>query len=148
VRVPLGSTFVAAFLLLLGAGCEDIRRFEGSWAGSVSRDPAHQQGFTGDASMHATVGSVSRRELTMTVDLPGQPAALPFQPIGHASDDVLGDLRLEGEPLRTFLGFVRPPTGEPYLAVVSLFAEDHIDIRIIRGPNETYGVFSLRRQGR
>jgi hypothetical protein len=144
VRVPLA----AALLLLLTAGCEDIRRFEGSWAGAVSGDPAHRTGFEAEAPMHATVTAVSRRGITMTVDLPGQPPALPFQPIGHAADDVLADLRIEGEPLRTFLGFVRPPTGEPYLAVVSIFAEDHIDVRIIRGPDEIYGVFSLRRQGR
>jgi hypothetical protein len=68
-----------------------------------------------------------------------------FEPIRHASDDALGDLRLDGEPLRTFLGFLRPPTGQPYLAVVSLFAEDRIDVRLIRGPDEAYGVFSLRR---
>jgi hypothetical protein len=130
---------------VLAAGCEDIRHFEGVWVGSVSADPAHQQGFGDAAFLRATVISVDRIAVRMTVDLPGQGAPLPFEPIRHAADDALGDLRLEGEPLRTFLGYVRPPAEVPYLVVVSLFAEDRIDVRVIRGPDETYGVFTLHR---
>jgi hypothetical protein len=129
---------------LLAAGCEDIRRFEADWAGTVSADPAHRQGFPENAPMRVTIGAVSRRGLEATIVLPPE-APLPFLPIAHASDDALGDLRLEGEPLRTFLGFLRPPTGEPYLVVVSLFSEDRIDVRVIRGPDEAYGVFALYR---
>jgi hypothetical protein len=140
VRVPLGL-----IVLLLAGGCEDIRRFEGVWVGPVSADPAHQQGFGEAAFLRATVGPVSRTSIDLTFDLPEGGAPLRFEPIRHASDDALGDLRLEGEPLRTFLGFLRPPGAQPYLAVVSLFAEDRIDVRIIRGPDEAYGVFTLRR---
>jgi hypothetical protein len=141
VRVPLGLVLAGA---LLTAGCEDIRRFEGDWQGSVSADPAHQQGFGAGAPLHATVSAVSRRGISMTIQLPNQ-TALPFEPIRHASDDALGELRLDGEPLRTFLGYLRPAGDQPYLTVVSLFAEDRIDVRLIRGPDEAYGVFSLRR---
>ena len=140
MRVPLGLVLVLAV-----AGCEDIRRFEGVWAGPVSSDPAHQQGFGDGAFLRATVGPVSRTSIDLTLDLPQSSGPLRFEPIRHAADDALGDLRLEGEPLRTFLGFVSPPGGQPYLAVVSLFAEDRIDVRIIRGPDEAYGVFTLRR---
>jgi hypothetical protein len=129
---------------LVATGCEDIRRFEAEWAGSVSADPAHRQGFAEGTPMRVTISAVSRRGLEATVALPPE-AALPFLPIAHASDDALGDLRLDGEPLRTYLGFLRPPGGEPYLAVVSLFSEDRIDVRVIRGPNEAYGVFALHR---
>jgi hypothetical protein len=147
VRVPLERPLLVAALaaLFLGAGCEDIRRFEGVWVGPVSADPAHQQGFAQGAFLRATVGTVSRTRIELTIDLPQEGVALPFEPIRHASDDALGELRLEGEPLRTFLGFVRPSGAQPYLAVVSLFGEDRIDVRMIRGPDEAYGVFSLKR---
>lgn len=141
MRVHLAAVAV----LLLGAGCEDIRRFEGIWVGDVSKDQAHRQGFGEGAFLRATVATVSRTGIEMTIDLPQQAAPTRFEPIRHAADDVLGELRLEGEPLRTFLGYLRPPGTDPYLAVVSLFAADRIDIRIIRGPEEVYGVFSLRR---
>ena len=140
MRVPL----VVALLLLAG-GCEDIRRFEGTWVGPVSADPAHQQGFGSASFLRATVKSVSRTSIDLSMELPEAGTSVPFEPIRHASDDVLGDLRLDGEPLRTFLGFLRPAAGQPFLAVVSLFAEDRIDVRLIRGPDEAYGVFSLRR---
>ena len=140
MRVPLVA--IAAFLL---GGCEDIRRFEGVWVGPVSADPAHQQGFGGSAFLRATVGPVSRTAIDLSIELPQAGTSVRFEPIRHASDDVLGDLRLDGEPLRTFLGFLRPADGSSYLAVVSLFAEDRIDVRLIRGPDEAYGVFSLRR---
>ena len=141
MRVPLVALAVAG--LVAGAGCEDIRHFEGSWAGPVSADPAHHQGFAADAGLQANVTAVSRTQLTMTVALPTGP--VPFEPIRHAADDALGDLRLEGEPLRTFLGYLRPAGADPYLTVVSFFAEERIDLRLIRGPDDAYGVFSLRR---
>jgi hypothetical protein len=141
VRISLSRLIPIVALLL---GCEDIRRLEGEWSGPVSADPAHRQGFSTDTVMRATVTTVSRRAIEMTIDLPPQ-GPLPFQPIRHAADDVLGDVRLDGEPLRTFLGYLRPATGEPFLAVVSLFSEDRIDVRVIRGPDEAYGVFALRR---
>lgn len=142
MRVPLGF---AAALVVLAAGCEDVRQFQGSWAGPVAADPAHQQGFAADAVVRANVASVSRTTLQMNVALPGRADTVAFEPIRHAADDALGDLRLEGEPLRTFLGYVRPQGEAPILAVVSLFAEDRIDLRLIRGPDELYGVFALRR---
>jgi hypothetical protein len=30
--------------------------------------------------------------------------------------------------------------------VVSLYPEDRLDVRLVRGPDEVYGVFSLRRE--
>jgi hypothetical protein len=146
VRVPVAAALALAVLTaLVAAGCEDIRRFEGDWAGEVSADPAHRQGFPPGGVLRVTVLGASRRDIRATVQLPATEAPLPYQPIRHAADDVLADLRLEGEPLRTFLGYLRPPTGEPYLAVISLYSEDRIDVRIIRGPEEIYGVFALRR---
>ena len=81
----------------------------------------------------------------MNVTLPGETGALRFEPIRHAAGDVLADVRLAGEPLRTFFGFVSPTAQTPYLAIVSLYAEDRLEIRLIRGANEAYGVFALSR---
>jgi hypothetical protein len=131
-------------VLLLAAGCEDIRRFEGVWTGPVSADLRHRQGIADGTVMRAMVATVSRRGIDVTLDW-GAEGALPFQPILHAADDALGELRLEGEPLRTYLGYLTPPGAAPYLAAVSIFSEDRIDVRVIRGPDETYAVFSLRR---
>jgi hypothetical protein len=138
----------AGALLLVAGGCEDLRQFTGLWSGPISGDPAHQHGFGAQAVLEANVGSVTRSSLDLNLTLPGRAEALRFEPIRHATDDALGDMRLDEEPLRTYLGYVKPPDEEAYLTVVSLFAEDRIDVRLIRGPEEAYGVFTLRRPKR
>jgi hypothetical protein len=135
-------------LLALAAalgGCEDLRQFADSWAGEISRDPQLQLGFSPRAVLGARIASATREGIDMTLTLPGQVASLRFESIRRASGDVLADVRLAGEPLRTFFGFVSPPGEPPYLGVVSLYAADRVEVRLIRGPNEAYGVFALNR---
>lgn len=136
----------------LACGCEDIRRFSGRWQGPVSSDPNHAIGFQAGDVATVDVETVTRVAVQLTVALPRLAGPMTFEPIRHAADDALGQMRLEGEPLRSFLGYLQPPDAgpgeprpEPYLAVVSLFAEDRIDLRVIRRPDETYGVFELYR---
>ena len=38
-----------------------------------------------------------------------------------------------------------PVDQAPFLTIVSLYAEDRLEVRLIRGPNEAYGVFALSR---
>jgi hypothetical protein len=137
------------FLVLaaaLGAGaCEDLRQFSGSWAGEISRDPQLQHGFAAGAVLSARLANATRQGIDMNLTLPGETGALRFEPIRHAAGDVLADVQLPGEPLRTFFGFVSPANQSPYLTIVSLYAEDRLEIRLIRGPNEAYGVFALSR---
>jgi hypothetical protein len=140
-RAPLlGLAMLAAL-----AGCDDLRQFSGDWRGTLSADPNHQHGFLPGGTMAATVGTVSRYTIELQVMLPGRTTPAPFIPIRHAVDDVLGDVRLPGDPLRTYFGFLTPPAGEPFLTVVSLYSEDRIEVRLIRGPEETYAVFYLTR---
>src|SRR5881394_1511389 len=90
-----------AALLALAGGCEDLGQFKGDWEGEVSRDPHHNVGFAEGTRLQARVFSVRRGELALELTLPGR-SPLPFTAIQHASDDVLGDARLDGEPLRTY----------------------------------------------
>lgn len=135
---------IAAALLL--AGCDDLRQFAGTWSGEISGDPAHQEGFGAKTKLDVTITSVAHSTIDMTVTLPGR-GALRFEPIRHAADDVLADAQLAGSPLRTYFGFVTPIGEAPFLTVVSLYAESRIEIRLIRGPDDAYGVFSLSRVG-
>jgi hypothetical protein len=142
---PGGAIALAWCIALAASGCEDLRQFAGSWSGAISRDPQHQLGFGADASLSGRIASVTRSGIDMTVTLPGENGSLRFELIRHAAGDVLADVRFAGEPLRTFFGFVSPPAAEPYLAIVSLYAADRVEIRLIRGPNQAYGVFALER---
>lgn len=136
---------LAGALVLLGVGCEDMRQFTGTWVGEVSRDPAHQIGFGEGARLRANIGTITRAQLDATLELPGTMRFVRFEPVRHAAGDILADMRLPGDPLRTYLGFVRPAEEPAYLAVVSLYPENRVQVRLIRGPDESYGVFTLCR---
>ncbi len=140
-RLGTAALFAA---LAAASACEDLRHFEGSWAGTVSPDPRQRHGFAAGAALEARVTTANRAALAMTLTLPGAAAAVEFVPMRHAAGDALGDLSIPGDPLRSYLGFVTPTGAAPYLAVVSLFPEERIEVRLIRGPEESYGVFSLR----
>ena len=138
--------FLALTLTLsLAAGCEDLRQFSGQWSGRISPDPNHQHGFDPMARLDADVGSVSRYGIDLTLTLPGATDPSRFELIRYAAQDVLADLRLPGDPLRTYLGFIRATGQDALLAVVSLYAEGRIEVRLIRGAQATYGVFLLER---
>jgi hypothetical protein len=143
-RPPAAAALLLA-AVLGAAGCEDLRQFYGSWHGRISPDPAHQTGFNGTATLHAEVLAVTRYDLDLTLSLPGRSGPLRFEPIRQVTHDVLADMHMPGDPLRCYLGFVRPPDEEPYLTVVSLYAESRIEVRLIRGPESAYGVFFLER---
>lgn len=135
---------LALIVVALGSSCEDLRQFSGTWAGSVSDDPALRRGFAAGASIRAQVDTVSRAHVALTVDLPDAGPPLAFLPIQGAIGDALGQIHMMGDPLRTYLGYLAPPDEQPYLTVVSLYADDRIEVRVIRGPEEVYGVFELR----
>ncbi len=141
-RYLLAPALAAA---LLAAACEDLRQFADEWSGPISRDPQLQHGFAAGSVLHGRIASVGRDGIDMTIALPGQTAALRFEPIRRASGDVLAEVHFAGEPLRTFFGFVSPPDEPPYLTVVSLYSEDRVEVRLIRGPDEAYAVFALSR---
>ena len=79
------------------------------------------------------------------VVLPGRLGQHRFLPVRGAQGDALADLSHPGDPLRAYLGFVEPPGEAPMLLVVSLHTHDRVEVRVIRGPEELYGVFQLGR---
>ena len=199
---PLGLGLVLFAGTLVVTGCERLGKFTGEWQGEITSDPFLRRGFEADTPVRATVARVSSETLSMTVTLPGLPEALSFTPIEGAQADVLANISLEGEPLRTYIGYfgaddqatlpgtlpataqattpvTAPDSGqdtatpadagvaraemsptpasanrassacadrfEPLLGFVSFFAEERMDIRVMRGANDIYGVFSFNR---
>jgi hypothetical protein len=142
----------AAVLCLLAlSACEDLREYHGDWTGGMTADPHLNRGFAPGTTVNASVESVNRSEIRLALTVipgggVGMPSpALPFLPISAAAGDILADMQLPGEPLRTYLGFVQPPGETGFLTVVSLYPENRMEMRLIRGPNDAYGVFFLRR---
>jgi hypothetical protein len=156
--VPRACAALALLATTLAlSACEDLRDYAGAWSGALSPDPNLAYGFSPGSTITAAVSSVTRAEIALSLSVtqvagPTAPAgpvvpgpALPFLPIRKAAGDILADVQLPGEPLRTYFGFVEPPGETPLLTVVSLYPENRMEIRLIRGPDQGYGVFYLRR---
>ena len=125
--------------------CDSLASFGGDWQGRVSADPNLQQGFTANAQLGLTISALDNGTLDMTVRLPGASDNLRFEAVRRASSDSVGSLSLPGDPLRSYLGYLRPVGQEPLLMLLSLFPPNHVETRLIRGPDEVYGVFRLRK---
>lgn len=146
-----GRWLTAALLALALPACEDLRAFEGHWRGAIVRDPELARGFAPGAAVAATIQHASRTRLAMTLHLPAEASPglpggeLTFEEIRGATADALGEMHLPGDPLRTVLGYVRPVGQEAILVFVSLLPDERLALRLIRGPDELYGLFELRR---
>ena len=134
---------------LVASACVDLREFSGTWHGGIIEEDSVRQGFARDvraAPLELTNVSLSSLTGTLTTS-DGKFSESPLVRITRAASDTLASLTFDGDPLRSYLLFSRlssEPTGAPALVVLSLFADDDIELRVIRG-NDLYGVFHLRR---
>ena len=120
-------------------GCHDLRDYQGTWQGDVVANPALTTGISGTARL--TITTANQQELHGTLDLPPTFQATPVDSIKRASGDALGSVRVGRDALQTY--FAAAPNEA--LLVVSLFPDDRIELRVIRGVDELYGVFDLTR---
>jgi hypothetical protein len=135
--------FAQLLTLTTALGCQDLREYAGEWTGEISADPALAHGFAAGTTITANVSEATRDGVVFSATWDGRTGT--FAPIKRAAGDTLSEMQLPGEPLRTFLGFVSPAGEAPYLTVVSLYPENRLELRLIRGTDEAYGVFSLHR---
>lgn len=143
LRSPLPFCILALFQL----ACVDVRSFAGDWQGEIVESADVRQGFSPDVRIAPLrIKSVDLRRLSAEVSTTdARFRATPLIEIRKAAGDALASLSLDTDPLRSFLMFSRSTEEQPStLFVVSLFSDDHIELRAIQA-NELYGVFYLER---
>jgi hypothetical protein len=140
------------FALGLTTGCVDVRNFEGSWSGRIVTEEAVRQGFSVSTQVERLeMSEVSLQTISanLTTD-DGRFERTPLQRVIKLANDSLASLTFDGAPLRSYLLFA-PLVGEltqsPASIVISLFGDDHLELRIFRG-NDLFGVFNLNRPER
>ena len=135
-------------LAVTTGACVDVRNFAGSWTGKVVSEEAVRQGFAADARLDLTLDSVGLQSVSATATLSdGRFKATRLQRVVKFSNDALASLSFDGNPLRSYLLYSpleTDPGGWPANVVVSLFGDDHIEMRVLRG-NDLFGVFLLYR---
>jgi hypothetical protein len=135
---------VAVFVLLAG-GCQDIRNYRGTWSGAISTDPDRRVGF--DVGQRATLAILSLDHGSVHGRLTAAPVGTNafVDSIVRVAGDELADISVGADSLRNYLAFLPTLDGVPALGVITLRANDAVELRIIRGTNELYGVFPLSR---
>lgn len=141
-----------ACLLLPLAGCVDVRGFAGAWSGKIVPDDQVRQGFDREARVERLqLANIDLRGVTATLTTSdrGYFDEARLTPVVKYASDPLATLTFDGSPLRSYLLFAplaSEPQGPPVWLLVSLYSDDHVELRAIRG-NDLFGVFHLTRSG-
>lgn len=123
------------------AACADLGGFSGAWSGVVVTEPALLVGMPATAKARLAIAGADRIALDAALLLDGR--QIKLRPIARAMGDGLGSLSLPDKPLRSYLLVAALPDGDA-LAVVSLYEDDHVDLRLLRS-DTLYAVFHLTR---
>jgi hypothetical protein len=148
------SRAVLVALALLGAaapGCTDVRGYTGTWTGDIVSSAHLRRGFDPTTRLTLTITHLDKTSLEGRLTIPpstGGTAAftdVARVPLETTRNDVLGDLRYDGDPLATTFHFIEPddPADDHALVLVSAYAGDRVEVRVLR--HDLYGVFRLSR---
>lgn len=128
------------------AGCTDLRGFRGDWHGPrVGDDPAVKIGVAADATASLTLDALDVHGVRGRLSVVGLVTDAPFSSLAGAEADALGQMTFDGDPLRVYLAFA--PIGDgggDALAVIALYNDHHVDLRLLRGGSvPIYAIFHL-----
>jgi hypothetical protein len=131
--------------------CVDVRSFAGDWTGGVVGEDSVRQGFAPSARVERlTLKDVDLQGVTATLTTSdGRFVDSRLQRVIKAANDAIASLTFDGAPLRSYLLFgalANDAAGSPASALISLFSDDHVELRVFRA-NDLFGVFNLRRRG-
>lgn len=129
------------------AGCNDLRDFRGGWEGPrVGDDPAVLVGDVGDGLARLTIDALDRHGLHGRFVIPDV-VDTAIDSIPGAEADALAGMTFDGSPLRVYLSFADMAEGDDALTVISLFEDERVDVRMLRGgASPLYAIFSLERR--
>jgi len=123
--------------LITLAACSDVRDYEGTWEGP--RGGA-------DATATLTIEQLDKHGLAGRLTIDGIADDVAITSVEGAEADVLAGVTFAGSPLRVYLAFA-PATdgGGDALAVIALYDDDRIEVRLLRGgATPLYAIFALR----
>jgi hypothetical protein len=136
----------ATLLVFVLVGCNDVRAFEGSWAGPRVGDaaPLHV-GVAMDAKATLAIETIDTHGLHGHLSLDGLVSNAPVDSVEGAEADVLSAISWSGAPMRVYLAFVAiPDGGGEALTAIALYDARRIEVRVLRGGTRPlYAIFAL-----
>ena len=134
----------------LAGGCLDVRGFEGSWAGGILSEEAVRQGFSATATLDPLVlQNVDLNRVSATISTSdGKFKDSRLTRVTRFTADPMASMSFDANPVRSYLHFAplaNESSGCDAMVLISLFGDEHVEVRIIRG-NDLFGVFNLKRK--
>lgn len=137
---------LALVVATTAAGCNDLRDFNGEWSGPrVGDAPAVKVGVGTDASAHLTIDALDPHHLHAMLSVDGMLTGADVTSLPGAEADALAGVTFAGDPLRVYFAFVDVPDGGGQaMAIVALFPNDRVEVRLLRGGTAPiYAIFAL-----
>ncbi|MEO8548668.1 MAG: hypothetical protein ABI678_01795 [Kofleriaceae bacterium] len=133
-------------LVVLAAACNDVRAYEGMWTGKrVGETPVLRVGVGDDATATLAIDSIDTHGIRGHLAVAGLIDNTELISVAGAEADVLSGITFNGSPQRVYLAFV--PVGDSggeALAVIALYEENRVELRILRGgAKPLYAIFAL-----
>lgn len=140
------ATIVTVVLVL--AGCTDVRDFRGRWDGPRVGDAGVLRVGPGDAATLA-IDAIDAHGLTAHLAIANLMPETAIASMPGAEADVLANLTFAGNPLRVFLAFAPLADGAgDALVVIALYDDHRIEVRVLRGgASPVYAIFALAEAG-
>ena len=142
----MAAVRLLVLLLLLVGACNDVREFEGTWIGPRVGDAAVLHvgvGMTATADL--AIDGIDTHGIRGHLTISGLVDNAEYTSIEGAEADVLSGMTFDGSPARVYLAFFAvPDAGGEALAVIALYDDKRVEVRVLRGGAQPlYGIFSL-----
>jgi hypothetical protein len=137
---------LATVLVVLAlAACNDVQDFRGTWTGPRVGDPVVRAGGPPTSNAALTIDDIDLHGIHGTLAVEGMIDSIAFSSLAGAEADALATMTFTGSPLHVYLAFVDTSDGGgAALAVIALYPNHRIELRILRGdPLPLYGIFTL-----
>ncbi len=128
------------------SACNDVRGFEGTWNGPrVGSAAPLDVGVQTAATATLAIDEVDKHGITGRLSIDGLVTDAAYTSIAGAEADVLSGITFDGSPARVYLVFFAiPDGGGEALAVIALYDDKRVEVRVLRGGAQpVYAIFSL-----